>query len=384
MGGASENDEAMKWFLRKANTGDVVVLRTSGSDGYNTYFYTTLGININSVKTFVCSNRNASFDSTLINAIKNAEAIWFAGGNQWSYVSYWRNTPIDSIINRKLLNNSIVIGGTSAGMAILGSAYFSAQNGTVTSSTALQNPFDNKVTVDTTQFFSIPFLKNVITDTHYDSPDRKGRHSVFIAKGISHFQLPTKGIACDEYTAVCIDTNGLARVFGGHPTYDDNAYFLQKNCELSNSNPENVSTGFPLTWYRSGNAIKVYHAKGTASGSQTFDLHTWKSGTGGTWENWSINNGMFSSKNSSAPICGNTSITKVNSGSVRVYPNPASNIIQVKYEFEVKKIQLVQLNGKIMTSSNTSLLDITMISSGVYFLKIETQNGIITKKLIKQ
>jgi hypothetical protein len=35
MGGATEHDEAMKWFLQRANGGDVLVLRASGSNGYN-------------------------------------------------------------------------------------------------------------------------------------------------------------------------------------------------------------------------------------------------------------------------------------------------------------------------------------------------------------
>ena len=37
MGGASENDAAMAWFLERAGGGDVLVLRASGSDGYNDY-----------------------------------------------------------------------------------------------------------------------------------------------------------------------------------------------------------------------------------------------------------------------------------------------------------------------------------------------------------
>lgn len=40
---ASECDEAMKWFLNLANGGNVLVLRASGSDGYNNYFYSELG-----------------------------------------------------------------------------------------------------------------------------------------------------------------------------------------------------------------------------------------------------------------------------------------------------------------------------------------------------
>jgi len=139
MGGATEHDEAMKWFLNRANGGDILVLRASGSNGYNDYLYTDLGITVNSVETIVFNNASASSDTYIHDKISKAEAIWFAGGDQWNYVSYWRNSPIDSLINDGLLNRNIVIGGTSAGMAIQGEYYFSAENGTVTSSTALSS-----------------------------------------------------------------------------------------------------------------------------------------------------------------------------------------------------------------------------------------------------
>ena len=42
MGGSTEDDRAMKWFLEKANGGDIIVIRTSESDGYNDYFFSEL------------------------------------------------------------------------------------------------------------------------------------------------------------------------------------------------------------------------------------------------------------------------------------------------------------------------------------------------------
>ena len=42
MGGASEDDNAMKWFLERANGGDVLVLRATGADGYNDYLFSSL------------------------------------------------------------------------------------------------------------------------------------------------------------------------------------------------------------------------------------------------------------------------------------------------------------------------------------------------------
>ena len=205
MGGATEDDNGMRWFLERANGGDVLVIRTSGSDGYNDYLFNQLGIPVNSVETIVFNNPSAVNESYIHQKIQGAEAIWIAGGDQWNYISYWRDTAIDSLINDGILNRNMAIGGTSAGMAILGGHYFSAQYGTVTSASALSNPFDSDITVDNTPFIDLPILQDVVTDTHYDDPDRKGRHVVFMSRMLNDHGVVAKGIACDEYTAVCID-----------------------------------------------------------------------------------------------------------------------------------------------------------------------------------
>ncbi len=75
MGGASENDEAMKWFLNRAYGGDVLVIRASGSDGYNDYLYTDLGITVNSVETIVFNNSSAAYDPYVLDRISKAEAV---------------------------------------------------------------------------------------------------------------------------------------------------------------------------------------------------------------------------------------------------------------------------------------------------------------------
>jgi cyanophycinase-like exopeptidase len=99
MGGASEHDNAMIWFLNKADGGDVVVLRASGSDGYNDYFFTDLGVTINSVTTFVIDSAAGATDPYLLQRIANAEAIWFAGGDQYDYVSYFKDNTMEDALN---------------------------------------------------------------------------------------------------------------------------------------------------------------------------------------------------------------------------------------------------------------------------------------------
>lgn len=347
MGGATEHDEAMRWFLRRANGGDILVLRASGADGYNNYLYSELGVSINSVETIVFNNGSAANEPYIHNRIARAEGIWFAGGDQWNYVSYWRGTAIDSLVNVALHERNIVIGGTSAGMAILGGFYFTAQNGSVTSQEALANPYNPLVTVDSTYFLDVSYLDLVITDTHYDNPVRKGRHVAFMARILTDYDTEPKGIACNEYTAVCIDEHGLASVYGDYPNYQEAAFFLQTNCELEEFRPESCSAGQPLEWNLDGAALRVCKVWGTNDGANTFDLSDWETDEGGVWENWSVSNQNLSESAGAQVSCDTISAIETESmlpeqlQIVSAYPNPFNPLTTIR--FELRRSAQVQL-----------------------------------------
>jgi cyanophycinase-like exopeptidase len=373
MGGASDNDDAMRWFLQQCNGGDVLVLRASGADGYNNYLFSDLGVAVNSVETILFNNAAASNETYVKQRIEQAEGIWIAGGDQWNYVSYWRDTPVDSLINKGIAERNMVIGGTSAGMAIQGEYYFTAQNGTVSSATALSNPYNASVTTSNLPFIENPYLQGVITDTHYDNPDRKGRHMVFLARTLQDQQQKIKGIACDEYTAVCIDTDGVARVFGEYPSYDDNAYFLQVNCELSDPSPESCQSGMALTWNHNGEAVKVYRVRGTTNGSNTFDLKDWKTGNGGTWLHWGVNSGVLSETLGTAPNCPVNSIEEQANMEIVLFPNPSENgSFSLISEKEIKVISVQSADGKSIDFDwNGSDYSLQEDFSGICILKCQ-------------
>ena len=391
MGGASEHDEAMKWFLQQCRGGDVLVLRASGSNGYNAYLYSQLGIPVNSVETIVCHNANASYDSYLHQKINQAEGIWFAGGDQWDYVSYWRDTPIDSLINLGIQTRKIVIGGTSAGMAILGGFYFTARNGTVTSSAAMSNPYTGRVTIDSNSFIEVPFLQKVITDTHYDNPDRKGRHATFMARILTDWGVEAKGIACDEYTAVCIDPEGIARVYGDYPGSDDNAWFIQTNCELESRAPEQCSSGLPLIWNLDETALKVYAIKGTPGGTNTFDLNEWTKGTGGDWHNWYVANNTLSTAESDRIHCQPLLVNPPppTNEVLRVYPNPyqGDDLILDYPGLDPYLISLYDLRGNLVWEAidpqpDQLVLNDLAIIPGVYVVSLRSENKYLTQRLV--
>lgn len=124
-GGGTDVDAAAAWFVKRAGGGDVVVLRTSGGSGYNDYFYQIVPDAVNSVSTFVMANTQAASDAFLLGRVANATAIFWAGGDQWTYYSYVKETPLQTILQNAIAPSSCsspslypsknaVYGGTSA------------------------------------------------------------------------------------------------------------------------------------------------------------------------------------------------------------------------------------------------------------------------------
>jgi len=282
MGGSTDVDAAVKWMLDRANGGDVVVIRSSGADGYNQYMF---GLStVNSVETLIIDSRTKASDATVVSKIRNAEALFIAGGDQWNYVNYWKDTPVEDAINYLLNTRRAPVGGTSAGLAILGSTYYSAQSGSVTSDQALSDPYHRYVTLGNNDFVAAPFLSNTITDSHYSQRTRQGRHIAFMARMMKDYGYANvKGIGVDEQTAVCVDGSGNAVVFGSN-----SAYFL-KNTSLG---AETCVASQKLTWNRNQQAVSAYIIAGSATGNGQFNLTTF-SGSGGASRFYYVNNGIL-------------------------------------------------------------------------------------------
>ncbi|MFT5436603.1 MAG: cyanophycinase-like exopeptidase [Ulvibacter sp.] len=383
MGGATEHDEAMKWFLLKADGGDVVVLRASGSNGYNDYFYSELGVTINSVETLVIHNTAGGIDPYVLQQVANAEAIWFAGGDQYDYVNFFKDNAMETLLNEHINTKRAVIGGTSAGMAIMGGYYFDAANGTITSSQALNNPYHAKVSLGIHDFIEIPFFENVITDSHYDDPDRRGRHTAFLARFATDLGVRSFGIACNEYTAVCIDENGEAFVYGDYPNYEEYAYFLQANC-VTDFQPENCTSGNPLTWTGNNDAVRVYKVPGTQTGENTFNINDWKTGAGGTWEHWLVDDGIISYVQGENPDCDSLGVINFEELQISVYPNPFSSRINVNSNSERTYVLYDFFGREIMSGTPKSgIIDTQKLSSGAYFLKFFSEKKSKIIKLYK-
>lgn len=280
MGGGLDVGTAFKAMIDKAASGgskvDVVVIRATGADGYNDYLfnqlYTAPGeVNpIDSVETLVIKSRAGADDVAVVNAIAaNADVLFIAGGNQWDYVNLWKGSKLDATL-RSLAERKVPIGGTSAGLAVLGDFDFTAQNGAITSEQALANPYDRRETLDSTLALDKRFitglkgLADTIADAHLVTRDRMGRLISFLArivqdKGWQANATRARGIGLDEYTALVVD-DGIATIHGG-----GSAYFVQPTQVAPN---DQIQPKKPLT-------IRNVRVDKARQGSASFDLLNW-------------------------------------------------------------------------------------------------------------
>ncbi len=71
-----------------------------------------------------------------------------------------------------------------------------------------------------------------------------------------------------------------------------------------------------------------------------------------------------------------------NDGRSQVFPNPVNNILEVELPFQ--SLTLLDTQGSIVKRTNQNTIDFNDIASGIYFLKIESENReTIVQKIIK-
>ena len=166
-GGNYDVDEGFAWWGDLVEGGDVVVIRISGSDGYNDYLY-GFG-NVDSVETMIVTAEHAE-DPYVLWTLRHAEAIYVAGGDQAEYLYSWKGTGVEDALH-DAWERGAVLGGISAGLAVAGEFVFAAYEGTVYSDEALLDPYNQYMELDR-DFLAIPMLEGVVTDSHFGERDR--------------------------------------------------------------------------------------------------------------------------------------------------------------------------------------------------------------------
>jgi len=266
MGGGADLDEAFQWLCNRAGGGDLLVLRASGDDAYNPYIQKLC--HLNSVATIVLPSKEAAADPFVARTIENASALFLSGGDQSNYVKFWQGTPVQAALNAAI-KRGVPIGGTSAGLAVLGEWAYTAQGDkpddpNLDGKTALADPYGPRITLSH-NFLEIPILKGIITDTHFAKRDRMGRMLVFLArlnepdgKPLPAHTLVIRGIGVEQGAAVLLEPDGKATVVG-----KGSAYFV----DAEHASGLTLERNRPLTYGDFG-VLKIAPGK-------TFNLTTW-------------------------------------------------------------------------------------------------------------
>ena len=273
MGGGDDQDPAFRWLCERAKGGDFLILTATGDDDYNPYVNKLC--KVNSVATLALPDRDAAMAPFVEKTIRAAEAIFITGGDQSNYVKYWEGTPVQKAINDRV-HEGVPIGGTSAGLAVLGEFVFTAMNDTAYSKETLADPYNKGVTLGS-RFLDVPYMQGILTDQHFVKRDRLGRSFGFLARILQDgMATSVREIAVDERNAVLVDERGNATLVGKGA-----AYFIRPT-----QKPEVCKPGMPLTF----RAIDVYKIGANAN----FQLKDWQ-GVGGTTYVLSVVDGVISS-----------------------------------------------------------------------------------------
>lgn len=214
MGGGSDVDSAFSQRVvgHIGSDVDVVVLRTSGSDGYNSYLQNLMAAD--SVITLIVDTRNKANEDYVDWVIRSAEFVFVAGGDQSDYLNQWTGTKVQSALQH-VFDKGGVIGGTSAGMALMADSVYDPDGILGAISEEVVTDYCHETLNFSNGILSLPMLSNALTDTHFAERDRMGRTVVSLAQhSTDHF-----AIAADENTSLFVTSNNSGVVNGSGNVY---------------------------------------------------------------------------------------------------------------------------------------------------------------------
>ncbi|XOV77393.1 MAG: Type 1 glutamine amidotransferase-like domain-containing protein [Aestuariibacter sp.] len=228
MGGGPDVDASFSQRVSPhINGGDVVVIRTSGTDAYNDYLLPLTGAD--SVETLILNTRSKADSDYADWVIRSAEFVFIAGGDQSDYLNQWLGTKVQSALQHVYQKNG-VIGGTSAGNAVQGEYIYDPDGVLGAISEEVVTDFCHETINISSGFLTTPVLANVITDTHFAERDRMGRMAVFL----SHIGIGKMAIGVSEDSALFVTEDGNGLVDGSGNVYilttDSQTRFTQTSC----------------------------------------------------------------------------------------------------------------------------------------------------------
>jgi len=214
-GGASESaggwsDAPYLWVVEHAQNKRIAIITydNAATDWIPNYFK---GFGAKRARNFIISNRASADIQSLYDSLITYTGVFIKGGDQKNYYDYYKGTKTQQAL-QYIYNNGGVLSGTSAGTAILSPIVYTAQVASVDPSTALLYAYSNQITL--ANDFLTTLTNKYIFDTHFIERGRFGRLPSFMATWFKKSKENTTGIGVDDHTAICIDPDGKAKIYG--------------------------------------------------------------------------------------------------------------------------------------------------------------------------
>jgi hypothetical protein len=100
-------------------------------------------------------------------------------------------------------------------------------------------------------------------------------------------------------------------------------------------------------------------------------------------------NGNSTSKTAEINVNEQTDIIHLAKNNIQIYPNPADSKLKITSKnLDIKRLTIIEPTGKILYSTksfrNRDIINLEKYNSGIYFIRIETDKGIVIRKIIKK
>ncbi|HEY3244603.1 MAG TPA: cyanophycinase [Phycisphaerae bacterium] len=195
------------WMTEKGRFGSVAILGTAPPDAELEQVFLREGAAC--VSSLAITRGNAD-DPAIYHDIAVANVVWIRGGDQSRYVNFWNDTLTERAIQH-VYRSGGVVGGTSAGCAVLGDVIYDARVASLAPRQALRDAYHPNLTL-TSDFLNL--TPDVLFDTHFTERGRLGRLVVMLARCFADLHRDVLGIGVDHRTAFCIAPDLIAEVRG--------------------------------------------------------------------------------------------------------------------------------------------------------------------------
>ncbi len=214
VGGGGENynswsDLPYSWFVQQADSGKIINIDVSSTSSWYPDYFDSFGAQ--GSEALQIANRTVADDQATYDKLISAKGIFIEGGDQWPYVQNWKGTKVEDAIHY-VFENGGAIGGTSAGLAVLGEIVYDAKFSSLQPEDAAYDAYHPDLHLED-DFLKI--LPGVLTDSHFHSRGRLGRLVPMLARRIvENGESDITGIGVADKTALCIDPEGKATAYG--------------------------------------------------------------------------------------------------------------------------------------------------------------------------